>query len=241
METAVTQPGGGRPGASPPPSAKGKSALKTAASKWRFARTAVVAMNKFAHAGEELAEAKATMGAKDLLGKSCTVDTAKPAILRSKAALDSEKVGELAPGSVVKVLEFIDMDDGSRRVRCEKGWLTAVTKDQKLLCGRRTRQLAAAAAAPPRQRPPRQPRPRRSPPPLPPPPPRRRPRRRPSPPPLRLAPPPPTQRRARSGGAPDAHTQGGGTSNTHSQANRPGRQVEDTRLRQQGQPGVVAP
>ena len=53
----------------------------------------------------------------------------KPAIVRTGVDLSSERVGDVAPGSVVTVVEYASLADGSRRARIESGWLTSVTKD----------------------------------------------------------------------------------------------------------------
>lgn len=67
----------------------------------------------------------------------CEVCAAKPPLVRQACELDSEKVGELAIGTVVHVLETRDMPDGAKRAcvaleatpTVAHGWLAMVTKD----------------------------------------------------------------------------------------------------------------
>ena len=43
----------------------------------------------------------------------------------------SDRVGELPLGAVVRVLETVELVDGSTRARIDAGWLTAITKEGK--------------------------------------------------------------------------------------------------------------
>ncbi|KAL1499450.1 hypothetical protein AB1Y20_011654 [Prymnesium parvum] len=57
------------------------------------------------------------------------VASSKPLLIRSLPALDSEILGDLPPGAVVQVLDERVLEDGTHRVRTQKGWVTAVSKD----------------------------------------------------------------------------------------------------------------
>jgi hypothetical protein len=55
------------------------------------------------------------------------VATTKPVVLREGWEMSSLKLGTVAPGSAVQVLEVVDLHDGigSRRARTPQGWLCA--------------------------------------------------------------------------------------------------------------------
>lgn len=57
------------------------------------------------------------------------VSSNKPLIVRSEPSLESEVVGEISPGSLVQLLEGTLLHDGTRRVRTNRGWVSAVSKE----------------------------------------------------------------------------------------------------------------
>ena len=75
------------------------------------------------------------------------VVTAKPTIVRQGSNLSSMRLGDLAPGSVVKVHEFVDMPDGARRARTDAGWVTAAKDGHDNLVAV-TSETAAGSEAP---------------------------------------------------------------------------------------------
>ena len=74
-----------------------------------------------------------------------TVTSAKPAVVRAGCELSSARWGEVLPGNVVVVHEFVDLPDATRRARTDAGWLTAVSKDGHL----KLAPVPPSAAAPP--------------------------------------------------------------------------------------------
>jgi hypothetical protein len=55
------------------------------------------------------------------------------AMLKNDCELDSDIVGSLAPGTVIRCIETRMNSTGQFRVRCSKGWASAVAKDGSLL------------------------------------------------------------------------------------------------------------
>ena len=91
-----------------------------------------------AEAGASVAESSSqwASGAGSRLALPVSVVAAKPALLRSAVETSSDKVGELARGSKVLLLEMRAQPDGAKRAQVAlegqtqpHGWLTAVTKD----------------------------------------------------------------------------------------------------------------
>ena len=48
--------------------------------------------------------------------------------MRAGSSLESDRTGELQPGSVLTAQETQEMEDGSKRVRTSIGWITSVNK-----------------------------------------------------------------------------------------------------------------
>ena len=61
------------------------------------------------------------------------VVTSRPLALRSGEELSSDLVGEIPPGSLVQLFEAFELDNGTRRVRCAKGWCTSVSRTNKVM------------------------------------------------------------------------------------------------------------
>ena len=72
------------------------------------------------------------------------VATSRAAVVRAGSELTSQKVGDLLPGSVVEVHEFVTLPDGSRRARTDAGWITAVTRDGRDILWQAPRTPSAA-------------------------------------------------------------------------------------------------
>ena len=64
------------------------------------------------------------------------VATVMPAILRASPTLESHRLGELPPGTIVRIVDIVDLANGTRRARTPDGWLTFSTPDgeKKLRC-----------------------------------------------------------------------------------------------------------
>ena len=60
------------------------------------------------------------------------VVTAGPLVLRAEADIESPMVGELPPGSLVEIKETAVLNDGTHRVRTDKGWCTDISKAGKV-------------------------------------------------------------------------------------------------------------
>jgi hypothetical protein len=64
-------------------------------------------------------------------GSRWKVATTKPLIVREGPKLDSVRKPDLTPGTEVVIFETAQLDDGTRRVRSDDGWLTAVSREGK--------------------------------------------------------------------------------------------------------------
>ena len=62
-------------------------------------------------------------------GSKCMVMSVTPVVLRAGSGLAAEKWGELAPGSVVVLHDIMQLKDGTRRARVDKGWFTVSMKE----------------------------------------------------------------------------------------------------------------
>uniref|UniRef100_A0A7S3BXP7 EF-hand domain-containing protein n=1 Tax=Haptolina ericina TaxID=156174 RepID=A0A7S3BXP7_9EUKA len=70
----------------------------------------------------------------------------RPAVVRSSSFLDSERLGSLAPGTVVNVLETRDLPDGTKRALIGSGWITLVSSKGKALADQSPEARGAAEA-----------------------------------------------------------------------------------------------
>eukprot|EP00965_Chrysotila_dentata_P230073 6197564-Pleurochrysis_carterae.AAC.2 len=67
-----------------------------------------------------------------LLNATVKVTSSKPLVCRTGCDLSTSKCGELPPGECFVVLEVVANNEGTR-VRTEKGWVSAVTREGKVM------------------------------------------------------------------------------------------------------------
>ena len=67
---------------------------------------------------------------------STTYRSLKKGVIREGPEVTSEKVGNLAPGELFEVLEERVMEDGKKRFRMERGWVSMTAKSGLPLCVR---------------------------------------------------------------------------------------------------------
>jgi hypothetical protein len=76
-----------------------------------------------------------------------TVVSSKPTVLRRESTLDSQRLGSLSQGSLVTVIETVNLADGTKRGRIHpRGWITLVSSEGKALCTQSEVSREAAAA-----------------------------------------------------------------------------------------------